>query len=196
MSGADFYLICFGVGFFLSFLPLLLGGMHLPHLGHFHVHHHLGHHGGGKGGASPINLGTIAAFLAWFGGAGYLLTRYSSWWFVWAMGAAAICGTAGAAIVFWFFARVLMRNDRPLDPADYDMVGVLGRVSSPVREGGTGEMIFSQEGQRRGVPIRSEDGRPVEKGAEVVVMRYEKGIAYVREWENLTETPLQRAGEM
>ena len=193
MSGADFYLICFGVGFFFSFLPLLLGGLHMPHV---HFHHHMGHHGGGKGGSSPINLGTIAAFLAWFGGAGYLLTRYSSWWFVWATAAATVCGLAGAAIVFWFFARVLMRNERPLDPADYDMVGVLGRVSSPVREGGTGEMIFSQQGQRRGVPIRSEDGRPVGKDAEVVVMRYEKGIAYVREWEQLNETPLRRAGEM
>ncbi|MGI8988705.1 MAG: hypothetical protein ACR2I2_03850 [Bryobacteraceae bacterium] len=189
MNGADFYLICFAVGFLFSVQPLLLGGLHLPHM-HFHLPHHAGGHASGKGGASPVNLGTIAAFLAWFGGAGYLLTRYSSWWVAWVIAAAVLCGLAGAAILFWFLARVLMRNERPLDPADYEMVGVLGRVSSPIRDGGTGEMIFSQEGQRRGVPVRSEDGNPVGKGAEVVVMRYERGIAYVREWDGLTRTEL------
>ncbi len=192
MNGSDIYLICFALGFFLSVLPLALGSLHLPHfhLHHFHLPHHAGH-AQGKGGASPLNMGTIAAFFAWFGGAGYLLTRYSSWWFVWAMALAVLSGLAGASVVFWFLARVLMRREQSLDPADYEMVGVLGRVSSPIRENGTGEMIFSQEGQRRGVAIRSEDGHPVGKGVEVVVMRYERGIAYVREWDRLTETQLQ-----
>ena len=47
------------------------------------------------------------------------------------------------------------------DPADFDMVGMLGRVSSTVCEGGTGEMIFSQDGARKAAPIRSEDGQPI-----------------------------------
>ena len=34
------------------------------------------------------------------------------------------------------------------------MIGVLGNVSSTVREGGTGEMIFSQAGARRAAAIR------------------------------------------
>ena len=67
-------------------------------------------------------------------------------------------GLGGAAIVFWFLAKVLMAHERALDPADYDMVGVLGRVSSPIRAGGTGEMIYSQEGARRSAAVRSEDG--------------------------------------
>ncbi len=65
------------------------------------------------------------------------------------------------------------------------MVGVLGRLSIPIRAGGTGELIYSQEGTRRVAGARSEDGAAIPKGAEVVVTRYEKGIAYVRPWEEL-----------
>jgi membrane protein implicated in regulation of membrane protease activity len=153
------------------------------------MHAHPGHGPGGRGSqASPVNFGTIAAFLAWFGGVGYLLSRYSSLWAVLALGLAVLSGVAGAAIVFWFLFKVLLRYDRDLDPADYEMVGVLGRLSSTVRENGTGEMIFSQDGVRRASSARSEDGRPIAKGVEVVVTRYQRGIAYVRAWEEISES--------
>jgi hypothetical protein len=64
------------------------------------------------------------------------------------------------------------------------MVGVLGRLSIPIRAGGTGELIFSQEGTRRVSGARAEGGVAIPKGAEVIVTRYEKGIAYVRPWED------------
>jgi hypothetical protein len=64
------------------------------------------------------------------------------------------------------------------------MVGVLGRMSIPIRPGGTGELIYSQEGTRHVTGARSEDGIGIGKGAEVMVTRYEKGIAYVRPWED------------
>ncbi len=94
-------------------------------------------------------------------------------------------GLAGATIVFWFLSK-LMARDRTLNPADFEMVGVLGQVSSPVRQGGVGEMIFTQDGIRRCAPIRSEDEIEIEKGTEVVVTRYERGIGYVRRWSDLT----------
>jgi hypothetical protein len=59
-------------------------------------------------------------------------------------------------------------------------------VSSSIREGGTGEIIYSQEGTRRVCGARSEDGTAISKGEEIIVTRYEKGIAYVRRWEELT----------
>ena len=55
------------------------------------------------------------------------------------------------------------------------------------RAGGTGEIIYSQAGTRRACGARCDDGRALSKGSEVVVMRYEKGIAYVRLWEELAE---------
>ena len=136
---------------------------------------------------SPLNFGTIAAFLAWFGGAGFLLSRYSPIWFVWGLLLSIAVGVAGASVVFWFLARVLVGHERNLNPADYSMTGVLGRVSSSIREKGTGEIIYSQEGTRRTCGARSEDGRPIPAGTEILVTRYQKGIAYVRRWDEFSK---------
>jgi hypothetical protein len=87
-------------------------------------------------------------------------------------------------VVLLFLAKVLMRREESLDPADYEMTGVLGRLSIPIRSGGTGELIYSQEGTRRVTGARSEDGDAIPTGSEVMVTRYEKGIAYVRPWED------------
>lgn len=192
MTWSDFYLICFIVGFGLSLLSLLAGSVHL-HLPGLHLHHgvHLGGRGGmgrgGRGDLSFFNFGSIAAFLAWFGGTGYLLEHYYGVWFVFALGVATLSGIGAAALVFWFLAKVLMSREAALDPADYDMVGVLGRLSIPIRQGGTGELIYSQGGTRRVTGARSEDGAAIPKGSEVMVTRYEKGIAYVRKWEDVMQ---------
>jgi predicted Ser/Thr protein kinase/membrane protein implicated in regulation of membrane protease activity len=194
MTWANVYLVCFLVGFILSMLSALTGSSHV-HLPHLDLHHgvphvHVGHaHGGGQSVVSFINFGTIAAFLAWFGGTGYLLTEYSALWFVTALAVSVFSGVGGAALVFWFLAKVLVAHERPLDPEDYRMVGVLGTVSSTVRAGGTGEMIFTQEGVRRGAAARSEDGSELAVGTEVVVARYENAIAYVKRWDEVDEDP-------
>jgi hypothetical protein len=73
------------------------------------------------------------------------------------------------------------------------MIGVLGTVTCRIRPEGTGEMIYSREGSRRAVPVRSEAGEEIEKGSEVVITRYEKGIAYVRRWEELTNAADSRS---
>jgi membrane protein implicated in regulation of membrane protease activity len=182
-------------------------GMHhggsLSHGGDFHhggdhgghPPHHLDHVQEASGfeqvhaaSVSPLNLGTIAAFMAWFGGAGYLLTAYSPLWFIWSFLLSLLTGFAGASVVFWFLAKVLVGRERNLDPADYRMTGVLGHISSPIRASGTGEIIYSQEGTRRTCGARSEDGKAIAKGTEVLVTRYESGIAYVRPWDEFSKS--------
>jgi hypothetical protein len=192
MTWSDFYLVCFLIGLGLSVLAFLAGSLdlHLPDLDIHHGIHmpdvHVDSGGAHSSGDMPwFNFGTVAAFLAWFGGTGYLLDRFYGVWFVAALGVASLSGIGGASIVFLFLAKVLSSREAALDPADYDMIGVLGRISSPIRKGGTGELIYSQEGVRRVAGARSEDGAPIPKGAEVVVTRYEKGLAYVRRWEDL-----------
>jgi len=191
MTWMDFYLICFLLGFALSVLSVVTGSAHL-HLPHVHVQFHTPHvHAPSPHGAEAapwLNFGTITAFLAWFGGTGYLLERYYSVWFLTALGVAILSGLGGAAIVFWFLMKFLVSKEENLDPADYDMVGVLGKLSLPIRQGGTGEIIFAQQGVRRVSGARSEEGVPIDKGTEVVVTRYENGIAYVRRWEDMAGT--------
>jgi hypothetical protein len=136
---------------------------------------------------SPFNFVTFTAFLAWFGGAGYLLTRYSGLWVGFALLVSIASGLVGGGIIFVFLSKVLMSDDENMDPADYEMVGVLGKISSSIRAGGTGEIVYTQMGTRRVCGARSEDGSAIAKGIEVVVTRYEKGIAYVRLWSEMSE---------
>jgi membrane protein implicated in regulation of membrane protease activity len=187
MTWAMFYLVCFLVGVTLSVLSFLSGSFHLPHL---HVHVHLPHGSAHPASGSDmpfLNFGTATAFLAWFGGAGYLLTRYSSLVVAGVLTLAIVAGLMGALIVFWFVAKLLLKHDRELDPADYERVGVVARISSPIRQGGTGEIIFSQEGTRHTCGARNENGDALPRGTEVIVTRYEHGIAYVRRWDELAE---------
>jgi membrane protein implicated in regulation of membrane protease activity len=107
-------------------------------------------------------------------------------WHLIALGLAFLFGLTGAAVVFWFFGR-LVRAEHVMDPADYQMIGVLGRVTSVIREGGTGEIVYVQGGTRHAAGARSEDGSGLAKEEEVVVTRYEKGIAYVRRWKDLAQ---------
>jgi membrane protein implicated in regulation of membrane protease activity len=197
MTWAGFYLLCFLVGFILSVVSFLsvIPHAHLPGMRIHHAGAAAGRgHGVRGGGVSPLNGFTITAFLAWFGGTGYLLTHYYAAWFAVGLAAAAACGLAGAGVVFWFLARVLVSREETLDPDDYDMVGVLGRLSSAIRPGGTGEIVFTQAGTRRSAGARSVDGSGIPKNTEVVVTRYERGIAYVRSWDEL-RTPTTIEGQ-
>jgi membrane protein implicated in regulation of membrane protease activity len=193
-SWTNVYLVCFWLGFSLSAVSWVLGALmphvvHLPHLPH--ASHPAGHaphaHGDLHAADAPsfLNFATATAFLAWFGGAGYLLSRHTEVWPVAGLALAVASGLAGAALVFLFMARVLWSPNENLDPADYDLVGTLGVVSSPIREGGTGEILFSLGGVRRVSGARSDDGRAIGKGVEVVIVRYQDGLAYVRTWAEL-----------
>jgi len=188
MTWADLYLICFIVGFALSLLSVMGGFLHMPHMHHGHLHIGHGHAHAGSGQVSPINFSTLTAFLAWFGGIGYLLTRFSGLWLGLAFLFAVAGGLVGGSIVFLFLVKVLLAHDKAMDASDYDMIGVLGHLTSAIREKGTGEMSFSQEGIRRSSPARTEDGTAIAKGEDVIVTRYDKGIAYVRRWEDLTDS--------
>jgi hypothetical protein len=189
-------------------LPHFHGHAHIPHLpvahgpvGHSPVGHGAAAHAptGGSvsstdsnpntpmhSSVSPFNFVTITAFLAWFGGTGYLLTRFSTVWVGLGLTLSVMAGLVGGGIIFLFLSRVLMSDEENMDPADYEMVGVLGRLCVSIRDGGTGEILYSQAGTRRVCGARSEDGSAMAKGTEVVVTRYEKGIAYVRLWSEMS----------
>src|SRR6266702_5123648 len=156
MTWSDFYLLCFLVGFSLSVLSFLASAVHIHLPFKWHLPFHLGHHGGGwhKGGASGahiswFNASTIMAFLAWFGGTGYLLTRHSHLLAVVSLLIATVAGLAAGWAVFRFMLKLMSSTDEPMKSEDYRMEGSLGTISMPIRENGTGEIIFSLAGVRR-----------------------------------------------
>jgi membrane protein implicated in regulation of membrane protease activity len=203
MNWELFYLICFIVGFTFSVLSFF-GGLHRFHL-HVHLpkHMHLGGmgHGAGhsvghangtghsaKGGGGHFPLVsplTMASFLTWFGGTGYLLVHLRHVWVFAGLALSSLVGLVAASVVFVMVAKILLANDQDTDPMEYEMVGVLGRVSVTIRPDGTGEIIFEQTGVRKPCAARSDQGGQLAKGEEVVVTRYERGVAYVRRWDEM-----------
>ena len=199
-----FYFACFVAGLLLSVISLI-GGMghiswhfhppHVPQVGH--LPQGVAHHPAGVRAGSPSGRGSatipwwnafsIMIFLCWFGAAGYLMTRYGSFVASVVFALAAICGLAGGAVIFWFLTKVLLPHERELTSDETAVTGVVGKVSSPIRAGGTGEVLYEQLGARRSVPARADLGEPILQGEEVFVVRYEEGIAYVRRWEDLQE---------
>ena len=184
MTWELFYLVCFVVGLVLCVASVFTGGHH----GHIHLGSHahvatlrvgMAHpvHAAAGHGLSRVNGFTLTAFLCWFGGAGYLLRTHGSFTFV-------------LVLVSWFLSSVLLSHERPLTAEETATTGVLGRVSGPLRPGATGEILFTQLGARRSAPARSDDGTPIPRDTEVVVLRYEHGIAYVRRWDDLAPDPL------
>lgn len=209
---ASFFL---GLGHGADGLHAEAGGHHGPlHLEHVHLHagHHghldAGHahagaspaaHGPTDAGApaqagpvryagdgpAPVNLSTIMAFLTWFGGVGFMLRTYYGALFFPALAAASLAGLVGAALVFVFLSRVLFASQHILNPADYRLPGTLARVTSTIRPGGTGEIVYTKGDTRQVAGARSVDGRGIGRDREVVIMRYEQGLAYVQPWDEL-----------
>ena len=189
MNWPAIFLGCFVVGFVLSVLSFAFGiiDMHVHFPWETHVHVGVDHAGHGHG-IGPINFATVTAFVAWFGGAGYLLTAQFRWLTGPAIVAAVPIGFAGAALVFLLMAKVLWSPHENMMSADYEMVGVLARLTQPIREGGIGEIVYTLGGTRKSCGARSADGTGIEKGSEVVVTGYERGIASVRRWSDLAES--------
>jgi hypothetical protein len=194
MSWSDVYLFCCLVGTALSVFSFLAGAihLHLPFNIHLPFHaSHVGHvHGASHGAGTQVswfNASTVLAFLAWFGGVGYLMTKYSRVETILVVGVSTLAGLAAGWVVLRFLSKLVGPTDEPLRESDRRVVGALGTVSMAIRENGTGEIIFPLGGGRRCSGARTEDGKPIEKGTEVVIERYEKGIAYVKRWEEFVK---------
>lgn len=207
---AAVFVFCFVFGVATSLLSLALGAFHGGggDGGHALGGDHGGLHLGGAGGdgahaaahaaggddlhldvaeaqggqVSPFNLQTITTFLAFFGGSGWVLYSSAGLAPALALIAATVIGVAGGAVVFLFLVKVLLKGQRFMDPASSRMEGTVARVSMAIRGDGTGEIVFSRDGTRRSEGARSATGAPIAAGTEVVIVRYERGLAYVEPW--------------
>lgn len=199
-----FFLGCFLFGAIFAILSLALGffdgPLHLGPLGHHDlVSDSAGHAAVGPGDATAggvahaggtglpiVSLTTLLAFLTWFGAGGYLALRVVEA----PMPVAAGAGLAAGAVAALLMARFLgwvRAHETVLDARDFEIVGTLARVSISIPAGGVGEIVFTKAGTRRGEAARSRGAVPLARDTEVVVMAYERGIAYVQPWEELLD---------
>ena len=157
-------------------------GVHVGHSGGLDHGERGSLHEGHLSEASPFNLQTITAFMAFFGGSGWILYDSANVGPVIALIVATIIGVAGGGVVFWFLVKVLLAGQTEMDPYDSRIEGSVGHVTIPIQEGTIGEIVYSREGVRRSEGARSATGAPIARGTEVVIVRYEGGLAYVEPW--------------
>jgi membrane protein implicated in regulation of membrane protease activity len=194
---ANIFLGCFLVGFILTAASFLFGMEHSHggdmHLGHGGGHGGHGHGGNGHGGDGEgssgggiplLNFNSLALFLTWFGAVGYVLNQQARVGPLVSVIAAVLSGFAGAIIICMFVNKFLLKGDTTMREMDYYLPGTLARVTSSIREGGAGEIVYVQGGTRKTAGARSDESTAHPQGQEVVIVRYEKGMAYVRAVEN------------
>ncbi len=212
---SNFFLFLFLFGLIFTVVSLLLGlahagDVHVPHahLPHVEVHgHHVdlggghghghaeAHHGGADDGPGILNMPTVMAFITWFGGVGYLLRQNLSLDAYLSVPLALISGLVGGGIMFMLLARVLWPMvTPPLDSKDFSLPGTPARVVSSIRSSGVGEIVYTKGGARFTAGARAVDDSPIPKGAEVVILSYEKGLAYVQGVDNLLSERNQESG--
>ena len=186
------FVVCFIAGLGLSVLSFVSGLQHVTLFDNiFHGHRLLQvpsvirHAGVKRARAGSVNAAAITAFLTWFGGGGLLLERLTPFSHSLIVGGAVVVGLSGGALINSVI-NALARRESTAE--SLSMIGVIGKTVVPIRAGdGTGEIVFTHAGTRRVAGARSENGRAITKGTEVVVTRYEKGIAYVVTWNDLEE---------
>src|SRR5215204_6071668 len=109
LLGAFFFgLIVTGLAFALGIADLSVG--HFGDIGHVGPHGHLPGHVRGVGRGSgrsvnsdliqPFNIGTMMAFVTWFGGVAYLVRNGLGWWAVVALPIGILAGLLAGYFVF------------------------------------------------------------------------------------------------
>jgi hypothetical protein len=178
--------ILLGVFFFglvFSTISLALGAADAG-IGHGHgdLGSHLPGHDGGD--VSPFSVGSLLAFVTWFGGVAYLARNALDLPLLLALAIGAAAGWGGG----WLIYRALRAlRAGGASGAPRRVTGSYGRVTAAIRPGGTGEIISETGGVRQVSPARSLNGNAIPVGAEIVVLRREAGIAYVETWGDVLE---------
>ena len=178
-------------GLIFTTVSVLLGaadiGLHSFHIDGPHGMHldtHSGGHGGHHGGesVSPLSVGSVLAFLTWFGGVAYLARTGLGIVGVLAVALGVVSGLGGGWIVYRVL-RVLALHDDAIDPNVERAAMAFGQVLTPIRAGGTGEIVYQNRGVRQTTPARAVDAEGIPAGAEVVVLQRVGGFAVVQRWD-------------
>ncbi|MEW9701050.1 hypothetical protein [Paenibacillus sp. SI8] len=169
------FAICFFAGLALTLLITLFGG----DLSEFHVDSGAVH---AHAGPSFFNLSSLLASLTVFGGVGYMLGSVGMTSVLLILLIAIAAGLLIGWFFFLFYAKVIYKHDHSMKESDFDLQGQLGHLSVPIHAKGTGEMKFVLQGTTRSISVKSEHGESIGKGAKVVILHINKGIATVTEF--------------
>lgn len=137
--------------------------------------------------ASPFNLMTLMTFLTWFGGAGYILYALAAWPLPLSLIGAVIAGIVGGWIVYLLLVKFFLAGAVSTDPSAREVIGSIAKVTISITKDSPGEVVYTLDGARHSDGARSLDGLPIPQDTEVVIVRFERGLAYVQSWSRFVD---------
>ncbi|MEB3196016.1 MAG: hypothetical protein VKP62_02325 [Candidatus Sericytochromatia bacterium] len=189
---ASAFLFSFAVGIFFTLVSGLLQASH----GHLDGGAASGKIAAPEGAETPggkfawpsINLSAWMMFLTWFGAAGLITLKVTTWGTLPALLVAIACGLPAHVLVTKFFA--LLRSPPPAAalPAPR-LEGQVARVTVGTSGEEVGEIVFILNGVQRIEGARSADGRPIAQGSHVWIVDYQNGVALVEPAPELQASP-------
>jgi hypothetical protein len=172
---------------------------HAAHFDHAHSIEH-GHHGeqsstgekGGNGAAghqlsflSIVNPSSVVFFLLGFGFFGYVFHIGTGLGLPLTLLLSIVSGCIIAGLLVTLINRLVGSSQANTELDVSDRTGLVGKVIMTIQENDPGEILYeSPGGLRKSIPARSIDGRRIERGQEVVVVNFQKGVAEVDTWEH------------
>lgn len=128
---------------------------------------------------SPLKPIVIVTFVTVFGGAGLMATQAGL-----VAAAAGATALAAAALVAGCIYRCvvvpLYRAQNTSSVSQQDLLGQTALISLPIRAGRFGKISYVVNGNSYTAPAKSADGNDLERGEEVVIVRLDRNVYYVK----------------
>lgn len=135
-----------------------------------------------------FNPTAIVLFLLWFGFFGYMFHNAANLALPFTIIGAVVGGFIVAAIIISLLDRLIGQSEASTVQDISERTGLVGKVNKTIPANSLGEIIYvSPGGHRKSIPARTLDSRRLERGQEIVVLNYQRGIAEVDTWEHFIE---------
>ena len=140
------------------------------------------------GGVPRTVLPMLGGFFTAAGIAGYLTMDSSRFQGGVRAGLIGVIAIVTALVTRWIIIKAF--TEPPPDPEDdprYRYQGHVGRLTSAIKAGRPGRVVFDADGQRFDLVAHSIDAEPVDEGVEVVIERIDDQVATVEPWAAVEE---------
>lgn len=124
---------------------------------------------------------TIVGGITIFGGAGYLMERYSGLAGPVIVLGAALIAIAGATAVYFLYVKPMENSESSIAFSVASLSGSIGEVLVPIPQNGCGEVLVKVGAGNTNQIAASFDNVPIPSGSRVVVVEVREGILYVSE---------------
>ncbi|WP_208589570.1 NfeD family protein [Gracilibacillus suaedae] len=123
--------------------------------------------------------------LSVIGGAGVLLTKYSSLNDIYVLLISILIGIGAYLLIYYFLVIPMSNAESSTSISIHDLEGQVGEVITTIPAQGMGEVFISSTSGSRNETAKSFDQTIIKQGQQVVVVKVEDQILYVSELDEL-----------